>query len=630
MTKFFTVFPRVWVFAFWVIPASMAWAVVGVQAQPLAENDSRYLPRPDKVDLLLFHAHADDEQLFMAGALPYYGSVQDREVVNVIVNSGFVEGRSIINDSFQLFDGDPANKHWGPRREQELRQVLWDFGIEYEPVYARLPANAHNIATDASWSAWADPSVGDGDPRPVNGQYDPAEVASGKERAVMYVAEQIRRYRPEVVLGHDFGGEYGHGDHEALAFATAAGLAVAADPNVEIAGLEAWQTKKMYVNLWNRGGVMTSTRPLVSRLDHDWNTPYPELGGRTPIEVADQASTDHYISQGQPQIADFRPEWQADFFGLYYSAVGPDTVALDAQGISHGDFFQNIDSAALRPSRLVGYVDVGNHVGATTPATALDAPTATGLITTGGLSAAVTYNGRWAASVTAGHDGDHVFDAEVGAAHSGASTATVVIDGLTAGSEYEIAASWFGGSNRATDSPFSIEGLGGGDGTVLVNQRANPAADRLIAGVGFEVSPFETLFSGFAEGTSVTVSLSNDADGYVILDAFAIYEILPGPTLLGDADGDGDVDAFDITAVRQNFGNTGAADGSLLGDADFDGDVDAFDLTAVEQNFGSVLSVIEASSTDPIPEPTSLATMGLGVLLLLRRGWSSGVGVDAP
>ena len=89
------------------------------------------------------------------------------------------------------------------------------------------------------------------------------------------------------------------------------------------------------------------------------------------------------------------------------------------------------------------------------------------------------------------------------------------------------------------------------------------------------------------------------------------------PLLLGDADGDGDVDAFDIAAVAQNFGNTGAADGSLLGDADHDGDVDAFDITAVEQNFGNKLPGSLSAIT--APEPTSLTLLSAAGCLLTRR-----------
>ena len=58
----------------------------------------------------------------------------------------------------------------------------------------------------------------------------------------------------------------------------------------------------------------------------------------------------------------------------------------------------------------------------------------------------------------------------------------------------------------------------------------------------------------------------------------------------------------------------------LLGDADGDGDVDAFALTAVEQNFGNVLPVTDPSSINPIPEPGSLLLLTLsGAAFIARR-----------
>jgi hypothetical protein len=53
--------------------------------------------------------------------------------------------------------------------------------------------------------------------------------------------------------------------------------------------------------------------------------------------------------------------------------------------------------------------------------------------------------------------------------------------------------------------------------------------------------------------------------------------------LLGDADGDNDVDLEDLRLVREHFGTSGPAPG----DADHDGDVDLQDLNAVRNNFGT-------------------------------------------
>lgn len=64
----------------------------------------------------------------------------------------------------------------------------------------------------------------------------------------------------------------------------------------------------------------------------------------------------------------------------------------------------------------------------------------------------------------------------------------------------------------------------------------------------------------------------------------------PPPNCLGDADGDGDRDFADITAVLANFGNTGPP--FMLGDADGDGDVDFNDVTVILALFGQPCPLI--------------------------------------
>jgi hypothetical protein len=74
----------------------------------------------------------------------------------------------------------------------------------------------------------------------------------------------------------------------------------------------------------------------------------------------------------------------------------------------------------------------------------------------------------------------------------------------------------------------------------------------------------------------------------------------------GDADLDGDVDLDDFVLLKINFGT-----GSTWGQGDFDGDgnVDLDDFVILKNNFG----------TTTLPEPTTLALLGIGAAALVRR-----------
>ena len=93
--------------------------------------------------------------------------------------------------------------------------------------------------------------------------------------------------------------------------------------------------------------------------------------------------------------------------------------------------------------------------------------------------------------------------------------------------------------------------------------------------------------------------------------------------LMGDFDGDDDVDGNDFLLLQRGMGMlAGAQLGD--GDADFDGDVDYNDLAIWQQTFSSMAEPMGAASAHAVPEPTSLVVALLAIALgslITRSRW---------
>ncbi len=95
-----------------------------------------------------------------------------------------------------------------------------------------------------------------------------------------------------------------------------------------------------------------------------------------------------------------------------------------------------------------------------------------------------------------------------------------------------------------------------------------------------------------------------DKDGVVEVAIDGIVGLIPG-----DADGDGDVDAFDLSIWQTRFGMSGE---SLPADFDNDGDVDGFDLGIWQSNFG-------AGEVAAVPEPSAALLLTAGFVGAVHR-----------
>lgn len=280
-----------------------------------------YTARPAKATILIVNAHPDDEGIFFGGAIPYYTQTLNVPTICISMTSGDYSLAPSV-------------------REAEFRAATWEYGLRNQPLFPRFRdywIDGGDI--NGTWDIWNDNVLGNGD------------EAAGKLKAIEYVARQIRKFRPEVVISHDENGEYGHSNHKATSVATRDAFVMAADPNKDLDGLVPWQAKKLYLHRYNtRAGA-------VSKLFHDhWET--TSISGLTPRQVANSGLT-HHATQGSQTVstayltgetssASFDPH-ASEEWGLHTTFVGPDPVVPDFtvnsvvySGYAKNDFLYNI------------------------------------------------------------------------------------------------------------------------------------------------------------------------------------------------------------------------------------------------------------------------------------------------
>ena len=255
-------------------------------------------PLDGKADIVLFCTHGDDDQLFFAGLMPLYA-----------------KARNVALQVVYMTDHRNITKV----RTHEMLNGLWAVGVTAYPVFG----NFKDFRIDD-----------------LEGTYREYE-RQGRTREELqgFVVEQVRRFRPQVAIGHDLNGEYGHGMHMVYADLLVKSLDLTADPSAFPESAQkygVWDIPKLYLHLYKEN-------PIV--LDYD--TPMDELGGMTPFEVTQKYGFPCHKSQ---QWTDFT-QWLNGYhneikkasqiysnnptkFGLYRSTVGED--------ILKNDFMENI------------------------------------------------------------------------------------------------------------------------------------------------------------------------------------------------------------------------------------------------------------------------------------------------
>ena len=212
-------------------------------------------PVCERPDILLISSHSDDEILFMGGIIPTY--VPQGARVQVAYMTEF----------------------WSttPVREHEKLDGLWTDGLRTYPICG----NFKDVYVD---------DLADAEKR-----YD-------LDALTAFVVECIDRFEPQIVVTHDFKGEYGHGFHQITAKAVAQALEQAS-----------YDVPKAYFHLYPE-----------NKIRMDLNVPIDAMGGKTALEIAKAAYLQHKSQQWCWFYVSDTYKYSCAEFGLYKTTVGPD------------------------------------------------------------------------------------------------------------------------------------------------------------------------------------------------------------------------------------------------------------------------------------------------------------------
>ena len=236
------------------------------------EGVQDWLPPCETADILAFPTHSDDDVLFFGGVISYYA----------------IEEELTVQTAFM------TDHRYEPFRNHERLNGLWEMGVRHYPIVG----TARDFYTMSLQEA-----------ANYHG-YDPI---------LEWQVQQIRRFKPLVIIGHDPEGEYGHGQHQLNTYCLVQAVEMAADardyPWIALQyGL--WDTPKLYLHLYEENPIIFDVNTVLN------NDP----AGRTPYEIAQDAYVCHVSQAGYFEVSQ-NPNSVMDCtrFGLYRTLVGYDT-----------------------------------------------------------------------------------------------------------------------------------------------------------------------------------------------------------------------------------------------------------------------------------------------------------------
>lgn len=243
----------------------------------------QWQPEPARFDGLVFSCHPDDECLYLSPPVPTYID-QGKTFKTVYMTYGSSP------DSVRRFEG---------------QESVWSLGERSEPVM-RYAVDVKTVTKEEAMFYW-----------PL-------------DETVAFMVQQIRRFKPGIIITHDVNGEYWHGAHRLTSYAAQLAFAAAGDPNQypDSAGkYGTWNAGKLYIHLYNKNVIKFS---LTKKLK--------DYGNQTVLQVIKKAYSRHR-SQLPGRRLPTSGAYDMRKFGLFYTNVGNDST--------HKDMFENVSMEAL-------------------------------------------------------------------------------------------------------------------------------------------------------------------------------------------------------------------------------------------------------------------------------------------
>lgn len=211
--------------------------------------------------LLAVHPHPDDETVACGGTLARYAAEAIR--VKVVTCT-----RGEAGDVYA--DIDLGGAGLAELRTRELADALAALGVTEHEYLGYRDSGLSGTATSAHPDAFA---------------------ATDLEAAAARLASIIRRFRPDVVVGDDRHGTYGHPDHVRAHAVTVRAAALAADTAFED-GAAPWQAAKRYVHALPHSRLRTIHARLLQNGRPSPFGPRPLAADDTPrLGFPDEAVT---------------------------------------------------------------------------------------------------------------------------------------------------------------------------------------------------------------------------------------------------------------------------------------------------------------------------------------------------